>query len=124
MAAGVALMASTLATFRRSPARLTAGLALRLGNRVPQMADDNKTAWASYDRVRAALVKATARLVLDRDCLYEGITTSEGDIPDENDRQDLADADELIDECQAALNGLSRAAIISEADESSGGKTP
>jgi hypothetical protein len=69
------------------------------------MADANKTAWASYDRVRAALVKATARLILDRDCLYEGITTSEGDILDEQDREDLADADALIDECQTALDG-------------------
>lgn len=78
---------------------------------------------ADSERLRAALVKATARLILDRDCLYESVTTSEGEIHDERDREDVAEADALIDECQAALGYPSRVAVLSEADESSGDST-
>lgn len=81
---------------------------------------DATNAWRQVDQLRTALVKATAQLIINRDCLYESVTTQDGDIPDEQDRDDLAEADALIDECQAALGGLSRVGVLAEAEGCSG----
>jgi hypothetical protein len=53
--------------------------------------------------LKALLVDARDYILFDRDCFYEGITTQDGRIYDEQDRLDLAAVDELIDRLDAEI---------------------
>lgn len=53
--------------------------------------------------LQAALEAATHHLLDDRACYRESITTTFGAIPDPDDRASLAELDNLVDRCNAAL---------------------
>ena len=66
-------------------------------------AEELAEARARIELLCVALRKARRSIVFERDCVFEGVSLKDGTIPDEQDANDVAAIDELIDEIDAAL---------------------
>lgn len=53
--------------------------------------------------LKAALTAATRELLLERDCLFDCSTDSEGRFTDPDDEEAVRELDALIDQCRQAL---------------------
>ena len=58
---------------------------------------------AHAEQLLAAAEKNLRWLIGERDCIYEGASTPDGDVPDENDREMLASYDRDIDALRALI---------------------